>query len=464
MKYTQKKNKQKIKRKNRISRRKIMGGGLSEWLHAIQSSNIRNISIWDVGFRWAKDTGCLNYMSNIASILPLVFKCDIQYESLFEYDDGMAEEGENGYQLTMGELGDDGYPKYLNKNLIQALKQEADIFISVVSSGGHSGLCIIFVLENNVHCITYGVNIYKDKETGSAMIAIRSPETSLISPLYSIIIWEKFTEIHWNNIMAIYNTSFFIKKRDDENVVLTVMPYSMFSIGAHNCQTFAVEHIAIGDSSIVGQSYIKFFKDTLLSVQQLKQTPNNGTLDTITCVFNHAIDFCSRSVRNWFQVFMPAPNQYFNICIEPVVDLIVLAVKMKCYKGDLPESGDPTEDDLRTKLQSVMRYRSVRRSDDDATYDRIYSPYVTAKIEYAILLLRSKLHHKSAIDPELDEAKENLEKLESVVEIAEKGRKMKRKLKRRKTPKIGLSVSASTQSNITPLKTVFGKLLKKSDL
>jgi hypothetical protein len=320
MKYTQKKNKQKIKRKNRSTRRRIVRGG----------------------------DDCLRHESNIDSILNLVFECEIkQHESLFEYDPDEQKEGETGYLLTSELLygRDDDYPSCLNRNLIHAYTNKLDIYICVVSSGGHSGVCIIFVLDETVHCITYGVNVYTDRTIGERRIAIVTPEKCLITSHYSIILWEKFNDTHFHKIMALYNSSFYIRVIDDQKRVLLKREYSMIPFfNKDNCHTFSVAQVGDINLEEYASSGVKRIKDTL--------SESSTIPEKFADLAAHFTEGCKDVGRSLLQQCMVSPNRYLNMCIGPVVDLIVLAVKNNCYK----ESNGSYEQ----KLRSLMGDKSAR--------------------------------------------------------------------------------------------------------
>ena len=307
-------------------------------------------------------------MSNIDSILNLVFHDDhiMQHESLFEYYQDRQLPRTNGYPLTREILYEhDGHsPNCLNENLVLAKQKDVDIYIGVVSSGGHSGVCIIFVLGIRVYCITYGVNMYTDKKTGTKMIAIRTPEECLASPSYSIILWERFTDIHWDNIMSVYNSLFYIKSFGSENLLLSnYFEYSMIPfMTGHNCHTFAVAQV--GDINL------------------------KEHIATLAANFRKG---CKRVVRTLFQQCTPAPNKSFVVCIEPVVDLIVLAVKSGIFKGKNSRDG------YKEILQEVMMYTAQRVEEAKqngtvtVTYDRTFSDENIRYIEEGLDELERKL-------------------------------------------------------------------------
>ena len=340
MNYTQKRHNQKIKRKNRISkRRKIVGGNPWDLITSIGRSLFSN--------------SCLKGASCISNMLQLVFKHDrIKHEPLFEYDKSKEAEGQgqHGYALSPRLLDDHRLPYPLNRNLKFALNlNKSNIYICIVSSGGHTGTCIIFVYKGKVYCITYGVN----KEAGGQYIAIRTPEYRLTSSKYSIILWEKFTQNHLDYIQYLYSQSVSIKQyiRKDklwENIVKTNLPYAIVPINArHNCHSSAVQ--AVADINLT---------------EALIEDP-------------------SRLGRTIFQQCMHAPNTFFYMCITPLVDLIVLAVTHGIFSATNDEAS----------YRSIFEKFMVREEDESETVtnEKIFHPNIIGDIDTALREIDSAL-------------------------------------------------------------------------
>jgi hypothetical protein len=247
-----------------------------------------------------------------------------------------------------------GFPYPLNRYLKFALNlNKSNIYICIVSSGRHTGTCIIFVYGGKLYCITYGVNVYYNKVLKGQYIAVRTPEYILVSFPYSIIMWKKITKKDLAYITYIYSMSFYIRPdTNGENIVETNLPYAIVPFNAgHNCQSFAAR--AVGDIDIRD-----FF------------SADGSDLG-----------------RTIFQQCMHAPNTFFYMCIKPLVDLIVLAVT----HGIFSETASYRSIFEEVIKHSVERRETVEDGSPTVTFEKRFVHNIIVDIENALLEIERAL-------------------------------------------------------------------------
>lgn len=378
MKYT----KNRKNRKNATKKRKIVGGGSFDDFLKLIKDYVPGV---EACLTALDRTDIHAYKVTLHDMFSSIFGANnVMYGSIFRYypERVVKAKDDHGYPVTMNS---EDVEQWMNPILVKAInirKRDSSfkIYFAVVSSGGHSGIALIFFLDGRLHCILIGVSMYSNtKFLGIDMISIISPEYSLSNPNYYIITWCELDAEIFINIVELCTYSFYIKKKQQPHEeeprifysTLTILPYNRLGLGyGFNCKTFA---------SSVTSTKEPIFADMFTAFYNKFMSSNNDPRQPVFDV-----------LRRKMQEYIFFPNRFLIHGIDVYIVLIKLAISNGVYIGKTTEEGFKTTLTLIYKRDFIpqdVSYQLPRESEEKINrftlhlveYARQYSLQQTSK-------------------------------------------------------------------------------------